>query len=113
MAAAVACSYKLDKLVGTNYLAWRVKMEMCLTHLDLWGIVSGTEVNPSSIIPAPGAPAIDPATHVTAQDAWNLKDLSARMEIILHLPSQVTILKKLINLEMKSEQSADTFVDEW
>lgn len=127
MAARV---YKLDKLTGPNYLAWRVKMEMCLKRVDLWGVVSGTEPDPGN-------------ANAATQDAWKVKDHSTQTEIVLHLsdkqvqlirlittskemwdflkreyehtdlPSQVTLLKRLINLEMKDEQSADTFVDDW
>lgn len=127
MAARV---YKMDKLTGPNYLAWRVQMEMCLKRLDLWGVVSGTEPDPGN-------------ANAATQDAWKVKDHSTQTKIVLHLsdkqvqlirlvttskemwdflkreyehtdlPSQVTLLKRLINLEMKDEQSADTFVDDW
>lgn len=91
-------SYNVEKLTGDNYLAWRVKMQMYLGRIDLWGIVTGVGVDPGQT---------DPVAHAD----WIQKDFSAQTELIL--PSQVTILKKLINLEMIDEQATDKFVEEW
>lgn len=123
-------TYQVEKLTGPNYLVWRVRMEMILQRADAWAILTGTEVDPGRADPA-------------AQANWRARDLAAWMEIILHLGdpqlqmlrtfntsnqiwpllrstyehtdliSQVTILKKLMNLNMVDTQLATPFLDEW
>eukprot|EP00112_Aurelia_sp_Birch-Aquarium-sp1_P016297 Seg3683.4 transcript_id=Seg3683.4/GoldUCD/mRNA.D3Y31 product="Copia protein" protein_id=Seg3683.4/GoldUCD/D3Y31 len=39
-------SQHIDKFDGTNFHLWKFKMQMVLEDKDLWGIVSGDEVEP-------------------------------------------------------------------
>ena len=40
-------SQHIDKFDGTNFYLWKFKMQMVLEDKDLWGIVSGEEVEPA------------------------------------------------------------------
>ena len=40
-------SQHIDKFDGTNFHLWKFKMQMVLEDKDLWGIVSGEEVEPT------------------------------------------------------------------
>ena len=40
-------SQHIDKFDGTNFHLWKFKMQMVLEDKDLWGIVSGEEVEPA------------------------------------------------------------------
>eukprot|EP00794_Sanderia_malayensis_P005061 gene5061-5721_t len=39
-------SLKIDKFGGKNFHLWKFKMQMVLEEPDLWGIVSGEEIEP-------------------------------------------------------------------
>ena len=41
-------SYRIDKFKGENFHLWKFKMQMVLEEKDLWGIVSGHEVEPKA-----------------------------------------------------------------
>jgi hypothetical protein len=38
-----------DKFDGTNFHTWKVKMEMVLLGRDLWSVVEGSELKPSTL----------------------------------------------------------------
>lgn len=40
-------AYAIEKLTGLNYPIWKVKMEMLLIHNNLFGLVDGTEPQPT------------------------------------------------------------------
>ncbi|MCO5573253.1 hypothetical protein L7F22_027022 [Adiantum nelumboides] len=141
MAAASTSSfakyYQIEKLNGTNYLPWSLRLQMVLEKSGNLGVVDGTEPNPTNV-PAGQAPAAEAKI-----DAWNKKDLEARTEIILHLGnkqlqlvrqtktaremwnllkqqyqrtnvvSRVLLHKQLNELSMKSFPNTDSFLDAW
>ncbi|MCO5586758.1 hypothetical protein L7F22_040700 [Adiantum nelumboides] len=124
-------TYRLDKLMGPNYLVWRVRMELLLQRAELWDVVIG------------GAENAPPTTDDVGLARWQQKDLVARMKIIVHLGdpqvqlvralstfnaiwkllrssyehtdliSQVTLLKRLVNSTMNEGQSTIQFIDDW
>ncbi|MCO5552058.1 hypothetical protein L7F22_005568 [Adiantum nelumboides] len=79
MAAATSatCSYKVDRLTDTNYEPWHRKMEILLEKQDLLTIADSTTLQP------------DPAD-VAAVAAWKKHDLSARLELLLHMEDAQT-----------------------
>ena len=46
-AAEDGASLRIDKFMGENFHLWKFKMQMVLEERDLWGIVSGDEVEPA------------------------------------------------------------------
>jgi hypothetical protein len=60
-----------EKFAGTNFRTWKVTMEMVLLGRDLWSVVEGSELKPST----PG----------TKQIAWDWKDGQARVSILLNV----------------------------
>jgi hypothetical protein len=60
-----------EKFAGTNFHTWKVKMEMVLLGRDLWSVVEGRELKPST----PG----------TRQIAQHRKDGQARASILLNV----------------------------
>ena len=40
----------IDKLNDTNYSDWVIKMEALLEEMDLWGVISGEEEEPSTVL---------------------------------------------------------------
>ena len=46
-AAEDGASLRIDKFMGENFHLWKFKMQMVLEERDLWGIVSGEEVEPT------------------------------------------------------------------
>ncbi|KAI5064141.1 hypothetical protein GOP47_0021221 [Adiantum capillus-veneris] len=81
MAAAYSKYYQIEKLNGTNYLPWSLRLQMLLEKAGNLGVVDGSEPNPAT---AP-LPAGQVAANQADVDAWKKKDLEARTEIILHL----------------------------
>ncbi|MCO5599384.1 hypothetical protein L7F22_053486 [Adiantum nelumboides] len=86
MAAASSSSslskfYQIEKLQGSNYLPWSLRIKMILEKSGNWGIIDGSERDPAKQPVAPGAQAPTDAEKA----AWKKKDLDARTEIILHL----------------------------
>eukprot|EP00249_Psilotum_nudum_P000650 c12720_g2_i1 orf=315-788(+) len=76
-------TYQFDKLNGTNYLVWRVRMQMIFQRANLWTIVDGTEADPE-------------VANVNAHDAWVQRDLTVGMDLILHLGDrQVQMVRSL------------------
>ncbi|MCO5582551.1 hypothetical protein L7F22_036448 [Adiantum nelumboides] len=132
MAAATSAtrSYKVDRLTDTNYQPWRMKMEILLEKQDLLTIADGTTLQP------------DPAD-VAAVAAWKKRDLSARLELLLHMEdaqtqavrtlttahdiwkrlestyerkdvsAQVNLLKKLITLTVEDTSDIAKFTRIW
>ena len=106
-------------------------MELLLQRAELWDVVDGE------------GDQISPATAPQALALWKQKDLAAKMEIIVHLGdrqvqlvrslptsnaiwkllrstykhtdlvSQVTLLKRLVNLVMSEGQQASQFIEDW
>ena len=66
-----------DKLQGAkNYVAWKRNMRTMLMSLRQWGIVSGSIVAPTPVDEKNMTPA-----EVKAQEAWEVREISAFMEI--------------------------------
>lgn len=66
-----------DKLQGTrNYVAWKNRMRTVLLSLRQWGVVSGSIVAPTPVDEKNMTPA-----EVKAQEAWEVREVSAFMEI--------------------------------
>eukprot|EP00249_Psilotum_nudum_P037083 c9436_g1_i1 orf=66-620(-) len=135
-------SYQIEKLNSSNYNIWAVKMEMLLVHSELWQYVNGNEPQPTPVIAA-GDAANTPPTNQAAITQWNLVDSKARSNIILHccdrqiqlvsaLPtsrdvwqklcatyehsdvvSQVTLLRRLMQLMLVYCRSVTEFLEEW
>ena len=109
--------YIIDKLNGTNYQVWKIRMELYLKQLQLWDIINSNDrVEPQS-------------------PEWKAQDTSAQMELILHcndrqvqmvrtlksareiwlffeksyqhtdLVYQVSLIKRLVNTYMSEGQS--------
>lgn len=130
MAQNTARSYKIDRLSDSNYQPWRMTMEIILEKQELLGVVDGSIPNPG---PADAAALAD----------WNKKDLSARLELLLHMEdsqkqsmrmlktaheiwarlqtsyqrtdvsSRVNLLKKLVNLTMQETSDVPIFIKDW
>jgi len=47
IAAEDGASLRIDKFMGENFHLWKFKMQMVLEERELWGIVSGGEVEPT------------------------------------------------------------------
>ncbi|MCO5574715.1 hypothetical protein L7F22_028505 [Adiantum nelumboides] len=79
MAAATSTSrtYKIDRLTDTNYQRWRMKMEILLEKQNLLTIIDGTTPQPNP-------------TDAAALTAWKALDLSARLELLLHMEDAQT-----------------------
>lgn len=70
-----------DKLQGAkNYVAWKNKMRIVLMSLRQWGVVSGSIVAPTPVDEKNMTPA-----EVKAQEAWEVREISAFMEISLRI----------------------------
>src|SRR5882757_1032723 len=66
-----------DKLQGTkNYIAWKNRMRTVLISLRQWGVVSG-----SIVTPTPADNKNPTPDEVKAQEAWEVREMSAFMEI--------------------------------
>ncbi|MCO5580832.1 hypothetical protein L7F22_034705 [Adiantum nelumboides] len=84
--------YHLEKLTGPNYLPWSLRVRMLLEKAGNWGVVSGSEPNPTTLPVAVGA---QPPTQDVI-DAWLKKDLEARTELVLHMGDrQVQLVRQL------------------
>ena len=69
----------IERLVGTNYLVWRVRMEVFVRRQELWDLASGTSV---CLALRPQNPTV---AEQIAYDEWKRKDLAARTELLLAL----------------------------
>ncbi|MCO5567452.1 hypothetical protein L7F22_021143 [Adiantum nelumboides] len=128
---------QIEKLTGSNYLPWSLRLQMVLEKAGNLGLVDGSKANPAIAIAGQA-----PAPQATI-DAWNKKDLEARTEITLHLGdkqlqlvrqtktakemwtvlkqqyqrtnvvSRVLLHKQLNELTMKVFPSTDVFLDAW
>lgn len=58
--------YVIDKLNGTNYQVWKIRMELYLKQSQLWDIINNNE------------------RAETQSPEWKAQDTSAQMELILH-----------------------------
>ena len=66
-----------DKLQGVkNYPHWKTNMHTVLLSLRQWGMVDGTIVRPAPAVPTNPTP-----DEVAAMEAWDLRAISAFMEI--------------------------------
>ncbi|MCO5595089.1 hypothetical protein L7F22_049127 [Adiantum nelumboides] len=122
-------SYHLDKLTGTNYLTWAIRVTLLLKRATLWDIVDGTTPKPSTTDPGLAD--------------WTAKDLQAQAELMLHLGdrqvqmvrrcqtsakiwtflcatyhhedliTRVTALKKLLAVVLTEHQATPQFVEDW
>ncbi|KAI5071812.1 hypothetical protein GOP47_0014063 [Adiantum capillus-veneris] len=143
MAASSSTSYskyyQIEKLNGTNYLPWSLRLQMVLEKAGNLVVTDGSEPNPSNVaVPAGQAPASQADI-----DSWKKKDLDAHTEIILHLGdkqlqlvrqtktahemwnllqqqyqrtnvvSRVLLHKQLNELTMKYFKTTDAFLDAW
>ncbi|MCO5580186.1 hypothetical protein L7F22_034053 [Adiantum nelumboides] len=129
--------YIIDKLNGTNYQVWKIRMELYLTQLQLWDVTSGIENQPDHLKDEDSTSLDD------TYDAWHSKNNSAKMELILHcqdrqvqmvkklttanaiwkffeknyehtdLVYQVSLIKKLVNTTMQEGQSSSKFLETW
>ncbi|KAH7415396.1 hypothetical protein KP509_14G040700 [Ceratopteris richardii] len=74
-------SYNLDKLDGTNYLTWAMRVTLLLKHASIWDVASGM---------TPKLADNSPHLH-----DWNTKDLQAQKEILFHLGDRQAQLVQL------------------
>ena len=130
--------YVIEKLNGTNYQVWKLRMELYLKQMQLWDIISGDE--PQPVIPSEKAPQ---DAYATALKEWKIKDINAQTELIGHcadrqvqmvrnmstaraiwnffaqsyehtdLIYQVSLIKRLVNSNMNEGQSTTKFLDSW
>ncbi|MCO5559277.1 hypothetical protein L7F22_012873 [Adiantum nelumboides] len=129
--------YIIDKLNGTNYQVWKIRMELYLTQLQLWDVTSKVKNQPDHLKDEDSTSLDD------TYDAWHSKNNSAKMELILHcqdrqvqmvkkltianaiwkffeknyehtdLVYQVSLIKKLVNTTMQEGQSSSKFLETW
>lgn len=96
-ASDIKRTYKMDKLTGSNYKIWSIKMEMLLVRAELWDYVNGSSLAP--VPPAPVAPVVAgglPTQIDPALKAWRSSDSKARADIILHCgDAQIQLIHSL------------------
>ncbi|MCO5594007.1 hypothetical protein L7F22_048026 [Adiantum nelumboides] len=144
MAAASTSStvskfYQIEKLQGSNYLPWSLRIKMVLEKAGNWGVTNGAEPDPAQQPVAAGA-APPTADEIAA---WKKKDLEARTEIVLHLGdrqlqlvrtletaeemwtflktqyqqtnvvSRVLLHKQLNEIQMASYATTEAFLEAW
>ena len=73
--------YVVEKLTNNNYRMWKTRMELIMERNNLLKIIDGSEKIPED----------EPE-----RSNWKIRDLDARMEIIMHLSDeQVDYVRKI------------------
>ena len=71
MSSSTSSIHSIDKLNGSNYHAWKFKIQMVLIDKDIWDVIDGSEEEPMA------------ESSVAASGAWNKKDKKALATICL------------------------------
>ena len=79
-------TYKVDPLIGDNYIAWQRHLKWILDDQDLWDVTNGSELEPKPTNPR----AITPAKQTTIDD-WKKRDKKAKREISLQISDECLV----------------------
>lgn len=87
----------VEKLNGTHYGMWKIKIEMLLIRNDCFSVINGTYPDPG-----PGDPVL--------QGTWKVKDDKARADLILHCGNaQIQLVRSLTTAKAVWDKLQSTY----